>query len=1226
MAKKYIIQFDAPEDANGSVEIVVKENTLQSDSGSGSSMPTSGPLRKITSPAVLISPPASDSVPTPGPATTPEAAILPPDVQILPTAQSTTGQPSIVHRTPTVSITMTWTEAVTGFGVGGVSARTVGFDATEAQPAVESFMGTDGSTSYTAVIRFPTPGVGVPDRGLVEVRIAAGAARSVATDAQGPPGPRILRLSWNFEGGMDTRKPTLEIFPPVGDPVVAATATIGFLWTQPVGLGDFTGDDVTFTQSVTMADLEPAAYGDIRATENRYFEGTLTLPSSTTTTNVQVTVRANAASNQAGEMGPEMAVTRRFNYRSPATGSLDNAPTGTTMICEHSFSVEDHTWLGGFGADRLRELGLDSPPGGAFYGVSDLTTDGDWLYGVAQIRYQSRTCAGSLDDNKEAAAVLFRVNLSTNACTVIRPYERITEGPRSLTVVDDHLYYFMGSHYAYQHGTGNALNSATMGHLWDYNPSGNTNTDLGIVWRSRFGRDIGVAEEPYFGIHNSTASPLVHDGERFHVVAGYGNTDALQINQNRRYLYIRAEEAPTSPFANRIPVDYPDNFAARYTYLENVGDITRTIRDPNVRELLFGGPSPIVYSTDQNTFLNIAPWSEDIPPDDGNPLWAQQVEISRTIVLPSGKRKVVVRQTEDRVIVRDFFETRDRPYAGRNLHSESFPIGLLAGGLPVKAIGGVGRVGDDSPLITQAQGSNAPSWIDNWHWVSRSNQLEPILDILPTNDTEAWDLLVQLASITHSILLFQEDQVFFKPRLPAQAELSANMTASQTTLSYRNPTREFPASGTAVIDNEIINYMGSSSTQLTNLTRAVNNTVASTHSSGDIVTVVNHVITDDYLITPVDETNVVSDYTNLYNQIEIEYASGEETFFQENESSVTTHGPRRFSINANLLTFHQADWVEHLANQFLTSFQDLHDVISLTLKPTFDMQVGDYIYVKLTRDEIRRVGQIVSIDHDPPNSITIIQIRTITAGCPSSAPVIPRPAPIPTPPPTLHAAPTATIGRFSHIGAGFIRFNVDWSVDVGNSFTNLDVSIASSITGIRVGGITVAHRSGGTRGRSFSVSTRATGSGTATLTATIRAGAIPETGERAASAETSQNIGSITITPPTNLPAPRATIGGLRHIGAGFIRFNVDWDVNVGTAFTNLDISVTSDSSGVRVDDVTVANRSTGTAGEDFVVSTRVTGSGSANLTATIRAGAIPAFGGRPASAETSRVIGTFRA
>ena len=89
------------------------------------------------------------------------------------------------------------------------------------------------------------------------------------------------------------------------------------------------------------------------------------------------------------------------------------------------------------------------------------------------------------------------------------------------------------------------------------------------------------------------------------------------------------------------------------------------------------------------------------------------------------------------------------------------------------------------------------------------------------------------------IMVFYIDELnrfhWFYPRDSANSTLNGDITATDTTITLTSATN-FNTSGRVSIGNELIDYTGKSSNDLTGVTRGVNNTLAQTHSDGDNVT------------------------------------------------------------------------------------------------------------------------------------------------------------------------------------------------------------------------------------------------------------------------------------------------------------------------------------------------------------------------------------------------------
>lgn len=865
MASKFIIEFDVPTGADGNLEFVVDEKTLESDSDSEATV--EAPLQKMVSPAVAVD---SGSAP---------------DVQILPTATSTSGQAGVIHRTATTGITFTWTEAVREFGSGSVSVVAQG-DQEGATATLENFQGISGSTSYRAQVRFPSGG-----SGIVTVTVGANSARSVANGNQGPNGPRTLSLSYDQASGVTTLVPQVEIQLPAAVPYIGTTAPIRFVWNIPVT--NFTESDITLDEGVTIEDDSLT-----RTNDCRIWEAVLELPSVTSNTTVTATVAANSVSSQEGVSGPASEKCDTFIYKSPAGATLGGAPAGTTVICDHSWDVDDQNYLSSIGVT-----------GGAVYGVTDLTKIGNFVYGVVQVRKRRDGGTNELADSLEAGAALFRAPIGGGGCEILKAYPSILEAARSIIAHGSDVHWFEGSGYLYQVGYGSdPINNPRVGNLGLR--SGNCTSTLGKVWRIALGRQFGGEFQKDFGVCGGTMSPLLsHDG-KLYALPGVGNVDYVNYQVNRRYLFQSAGTTPSQP-------------------------------------------EGVTYNPDTNALENLGDWSISQPPDDsnlfglfGDNLYVQEVEID-------------LRGTPRVLLVGDVREiTRDDLSVGS---------------------------GDTDPVYgipTATTGDAISAQADNWPLVRYSSDIEPRLQLVETNQITAWDLLLEFAQVTQTILSFQDGLVFFKPRLPVQAQLSGDISDSATSLNFtyatENINRKPPPTGTIVIDSEVITYQSAGSASLGVLGRGRSDTTAATHTSGTTFTFVDHVLTERTFLTPVEEVVVESDIVNVYNNIEVVFDNGERRYQVEDDPSIENYGERVFTINAPFLSKHQAQWVKWAADHTLRSFKNLESIIRLSLKPRFDLEVGDYVYLSVPRDEIRRIGIIVRLIYSTHRDQVDMDVRTIT--------------------------------------------------------------------------------------------------------------------------------------------------------------------------------------------------------------------------------------------------------
>ena len=108
------------------------------------------------------------------------------------------------------------------------------------------------------------------------------------------------------------------------------------------------------------------------------------------------------------------------------------------------------------------------------------------------------------------------------------------------------------------------------------------------------------------------------------------------------------------------------------------------------------------------------------------------------------------------------------------------------------------------------------------------------------------------------------------------------------------------------------------------------------------------------------------------------FDSGTKRHRETDSASITTFGEREFQITLPLLSNHQNEWARWVAQHSLNTFKNLESIIRIRLLPTFDIQVGDIVYLNVPRDEIRRVGLVIRVLYSSNREQTDVEIRTIT--------------------------------------------------------------------------------------------------------------------------------------------------------------------------------------------------------------------------------------------------------
>ena len=304
------------------------------------------------------------------------------------------------------------------------------------------------------------------------------------------------------------------------------------------------------------------------------------------------------------------------------------------------------------------------------------------------------------------------------------------------------------------------------------------------------------------------------------------------------------------------------------------------------------------------------------------------------------------------------------------------------------SFGDLRYISSPSFITTQITENEAQpvTFIDNLQLIRLGDELLFNLPILETNDRTGFEIINQMASLALCYIGFDSNgQFFMKPKFPIKSDLGSSgsgmYNASVTTITDRNRQREFPISGTLMINNELINYTERTNTQFTGLIRGSYGTAATSHNYDSDVYYIDHIIdmTENYLAKPINELRLRSDSSQLYNQIRLKYANDEKEVFVEDEMSINENKGRELELQLPL-DRHQGEWVEWLAEKYLEQYGKLNYLAEIQLKPTFHWNIGETVAI---REPMRsnfnnyKLFQIIRITQNPQNKTTNIQIRTL---------------------------------------------------------------------------------------------------------------------------------------------------------------------------------------------------------------------------------------------------------
>ena len=253
--------------------------------------------------------------------------------------------------------------------------------------------------------------------------------------------------------------------------------------------------------------------------------------------------------------------------------------------------------------------------------------------------------------------------------------------------------------------------------------------------------------------------------------------------------------------------------------------------------------------------------------------------------------------------------------------------------------------------IGQPRGEHPVDRIGNWNWIQYHDQINQRLSEVLTNGRTGFDILKDIAILTNSIIGFKNDTFFLRPREPQKAINGggSGITATQRVITATDLNwGEFPSEGWLYVDGELIKHSGADADgQFANLVRGAEETTAAAHTGNFEIQFVNHILslTADTLEMPIKSVNATNDNRQFYNRVKLRYGDGEELLV-EDETSITENGARLLEVNVPL-DGHQRVWAEWIARNYLERFKNIHQVIQLTLKPTFFIAVGDVVVIQI---------------------------------------------------------------------------------------------------------------------------------------------------------------------------------------------------------------------------------------------------------------------------------------
>lgn len=516
--------------------------TFNVDLGSGST-PTgvgtmSGPSATQSGGAVLLKSGGSGS-------------IEPPDLSITATNIDEARQPSV---TPVLlNISFVWNEPVTGFSQGTpnyvfVPRESEHGDPTK-EPQIVTWSGVNGNATYQQTIEIQGDSAGE-----IEIFVNPETAESVENEEVYGPPPPGTRLEVFYDTTIaGNPAPTVNISIPPTTYFVGTTYTTTFLWSQPIEQNTFTANQVII-DGATPGEL-------IQDTESRNrFTMELTLPETgegeVVITVLDYRIISTAAKGIVSRReGPEGTQSEVFKYDQSYT-TPTSTTTGATTLCEITQPIRTNPYL-----DNVL---TPNPFGGAFAGTSDLTyisyRGKNYLYGVVQIIKRRLGTSSDLNNQDEAGAALFEVNLTDSTCRIIKQYAFITIAARSLTVHQNRLWWFEGSHYG-DHEKYAPRYPSHLGDLFSLEPGTTTLVNEGVTRRTQF--EAPSLEETNYGYHTQMASPMISDGDNLYMISGFGGQESITSTNYATSKRTPREAEAETDIRNWSLINYSKNLEQR---------------------------------------------------------------------------------------------------------------------------------------------------------------------------------------------------------------------------------------------------------------------------------------------------------------------------------------------------------------------------------------------------------------------------------------------------------------------------------------------------------------------------------------------------------------------------------------------------------------------------------------------------------------------------------------
>ena len=253
---------------------------------------------------------------------------------------------------------------------------------------------------------------------------------------------------------------------------------------------------------------------------------------------------------------------------------------------------------------------------------------------------------------------------------------------------------------------------------------------------------------------------------------------------------------------------------------------------------------------------------------------------------------------------------------------------------------------------------------DNVQHLVLGRRLRYVMPTFSPNGS-VYDALAEIARNVNGTLNFDNNLISIQERQAYRAETNGATGTGTGSLAFQNANKVFPSSGYLFIEGEILKYTGISGRAFTGISRGVLGTERVNHVNATEILYLNTVFGKSRILK---NFNILEDTARIYNVIQ----DSDNRFKVKDEDSIARFGELSYPLNLGL-TRHEGAWQEYIFEGYLASLKDVHSLINLPLKPSFFLELGDFVGFRFA--ELVYAAQIVSVRYE--RTQTILKARTL---------------------------------------------------------------------------------------------------------------------------------------------------------------------------------------------------------------------------------------------------------